>query len=57
MGSLQFGLAAIASAMLGRLHDGSALPLALVMGACGTLAFLAHRFLAESTKTAPHVAS
>ncbi len=50
MGSLQFGLAAIASAMIGRLHDGSALPLALVMATCGTLAFLAHRLLAEGTK-------
>ena len=52
MGSLQFGLAAIASAMIGRLHDGSALPLALVMATCGTLAFLAHRFLAEGSRAA-----
>ncbi len=53
MGSLQFGLAAVASAMIGRLHDGSALPLALVMATCGTVAFLAHRFLAEPKLRTP----
>lgn len=46
MGALQFGLAAIASTLLGRLHDGSALPMALVIATCGTLAFLTHRLLA-----------
>jgi DHA1 family bicyclomycin/chloramphenicol resistance-like MFS transporter len=46
MGAMQFALAAIASAMIGRMHDASALPMALVMATCGMLAFFAHRFLA-----------
>ncbi|MNR78798.1 Bicyclomycin resistance protein [compost metagenome] len=47
MGSLQFAIAAVASGMIGRLHDGSALPLAMVMATSGVFAFLAHRLLAE----------
>lgn len=35
MGSTQFSLAALASAMVGVLHDGSAIPMALVMSLCG----------------------
>ncbi|SDI37806.1 MFS transporter, DHA1 family, bicyclomycin/chloramphenicol resistance protein [Pseudomonas delhiensis] len=40
MGSLQFSVAALASALVGVLHDGSALPMALVITACGGCAAL-----------------
>lgn len=40
MGSLQFTVAAGASALVGALHDGSALPMALVITACGLAAAL-----------------
>jgi len=40
MGSLQFTVAACASALVGALHDGSALPMALVITACGLAAAL-----------------
>lgn len=38
MGSLQFGVAAGAAALVGVLHDGSAMPLALVISLCGCAA-------------------
>lgn len=38
LGSLQFGLAALASSAVGWLHDGSAVPLAAVIAGCGALA-------------------
>lgn len=41
MGSLQFVIAALASAMVGVLHDGTALPMALVIAGCAALAALA----------------
>lgn len=47
MGALQFGLAAVSSAMIGRLNDGTAVPLGLVIGACGLLSLLSHRLLAK----------
>ena len=37
MGSTQFSLAALASAMVGVLHDGSAMPMAMVISLCGLL--------------------
>ena len=40
MGSLQFVIAALASALVGLLHDGSALPMALVIVGCASLAAL-----------------
>ena len=40
MGSLQFTVAAAASALVGVLHDGSALPMALVITTCGGCAAL-----------------
>lgn len=45
MGALQFGLATLAGALVGLLHDGSARPLAGVMALCGIAAWLAHRKL------------
>jgi len=41
MGSLQFIIAAVASSLVGVLHDGSALPMALVIAGCASLAALA----------------
>lgn len=38
LGSVQFLLAALAAAAVGLLHDGSALPLALVIAGCGVMA-------------------
>jgi DHA1 family bicyclomycin/chloramphenicol resistance-like MFS transporter len=49
LGTLQFGLGALAGASLSALHDGSALPMGGVMGACGLAAWLAWRRLARST--------
>ncbi|MBO3276807.1 Bcr/CflA family multidrug efflux MFS transporter [Pseudomonas schmalbachii] len=40
MGSLQFSVAAGASAMVGVLHDGTALPMAMVIALCGVTATL-----------------
>lgn len=40
MGSLQFVIAALASSLVGLLHDGSALPMALVIAGCASLAAL-----------------
>jgi len=37
MGSLQFSVAAAAAALVGVLHDGSAVPMALVLSVCGAL--------------------
>ena len=51
LGSLQFGIAALASAAVGWLHDGSAVPMATVIAGCGMLAFVAHRGLVASGKT------
>jgi DHA1 family bicyclomycin/chloramphenicol resistance-like MFS transporter len=47
MGSLQFALAAIASAMIGRLHDATAMPLGMVMATAGVLSLLSFVFLAN----------
>lgn len=47
LGSLQFAIAALASAAVGFLHDGTAVPMAAVVAACGFLAFVSYRWLAE----------
>jgi MFS transporter, DHA1 family, multidrug resistance protein len=46
IGTLQFGLGAIAGALLGVLQDGTALPMALIIAACGAAGWLALRRLA-----------
>lgn len=38
LGCLQFSVAATAAALVGVLHDGTALPMALVISLCGALA-------------------
>lgn len=45
-GAAQFGFGAIAGAAVGQLHDGSAVPMALVIAVCGLLCVLADRLLA-----------
>jgi DHA1 family bicyclomycin/chloramphenicol resistance-like MFS transporter len=45
MGSLQFALATLTGAVVGLWHDGSSLPLAVVMTVCGVGAWLSHRVL------------
>ena len=40
MGSLQFSVAAGASALVGVLHDGTAIPMTLVIAVCGAVATL-----------------
>ena len=44
LGATQFGFGALAGAVVGLLHDGTAAPMGLVIGACG-LAALAARLL------------
>jgi DHA1 family bicyclomycin/chloramphenicol resistance-like MFS transporter len=41
MGALQFGVGAVAGALVGALHNGTALPMAGVMAACGLLGLAA----------------
>ncbi|MBK1658516.1 Bcr/CflA family multidrug efflux MFS transporter [Paracraurococcus ruber] len=43
IGTLQFGVGAVAGALVGALHTGTALPMAAVMAGCGVLAPLASR--------------
>ncbi len=45
IGTLQFGVATVASALVGLLGHGSALPMATVIAGCGLLAYGAHRTL------------
>lgn len=44
LGTLQFGLGALSGALVGVLNDGTALPMAGVMAACGLCALLSWRF-------------
>lgn len=44
-GTLQFLAATLAGALVGRLHDGTAVPMAAVMAGCGVLALGFHRAL------------
>jgi len=48
LGSVQFAIAAIASAAVGVFHNGTAVPMAAVVGTCGLLAFVSYRWLARS---------
>jgi len=45
IGALQFGVATLASMLVGLAGTGSALPMAMVIAGCGLLAYLAHRIL------------
>jgi DHA1 family bicyclomycin/chloramphenicol resistance-like MFS transporter len=45
IGTLQFGVATVSSALVGLLGGGSALPMAAVIAGCGLLAYGAHRLL------------
>lgn len=45
LGSVQFAIAAVASAAVGFLHDGTAVPMAAVVCACGFVAFVSYRLL------------
>ena len=47
LGTLQFGLAAIASAMVSLLHDGTALPMAGTVATCGLAGLALNRLLAR----------
>jgi MFS transporter, DHA1 family, multidrug resistance protein len=48
IGALQFGLGAAIGAVAGHLFNGSALPMASIMAACGLLAAGLHRWLLRS---------
>ena len=43
LGSVQFAIAAFASAAVGIFHNGTAVPMAAVVGTCGLLAFVSYR--------------
>jgi DHA1 family bicyclomycin/chloramphenicol resistance-like MFS transporter len=45
IGALQFGVATLASILVGLAGGGSALPMATVIAGCGLLAYLTHRAL------------
>ena len=45
LGSVQFAIAAMASAAVGLFHNGTAVPMAAVVGICGLLAFISYRLL------------
>jgi DHA1 family bicyclomycin/chloramphenicol resistance-like MFS transporter len=55
MGALQFALATLAGALVGLWHDGTALPLLLIMGVCGIGAWLAHHWLAKPLDARTHI--
>jgi DHA1 family bicyclomycin/chloramphenicol resistance-like MFS transporter len=44
-GTVQFVLAAVAGALVGQFHDGTAVPMAAVIAACGASAVTVHRLL------------
>lgn len=52
-GVFQFGLGALAGALVGWLYDGSPLPMAGVITACGVLALISYRVLARSGQLPP----
>lgn len=45
LGSVQFAIAAAASAAVGIFHNGTAVPMAAVVGTCGLLALISYRWL------------
>jgi DHA1 family bicyclomycin/chloramphenicol resistance-like MFS transporter len=44
-GTIQFGMGALSGALVGALHDGTAVPMAAVIAAAGMVSLLAHRLL------------
>jgi DHA1 family bicyclomycin/chloramphenicol resistance-like MFS transporter len=52
-GTLQFLAATVAGALVGRLHDGTTLPMAAVIAGCGVLAFSCHRALVPGRRPSP----
>ena len=48
LGSVQFAIAAVASAAVGFFHDGTAVPMAAVVCACGFVAFVSYRSLVKT---------
>ncbi len=50
LGTLQYVLAAAASALVGAIHDHSALPMSAVIAGCGVAALLSHRLLIGRTE-------
>lgn len=53
LGALQFTIAALVTSLVGYLHDGTALPLAAVIFACGSIAYLLLRTLTGPPATEP----
>jgi DHA1 family bicyclomycin/chloramphenicol resistance-like MFS transporter len=47
-GTIQFGLGALSGAAVSALYDGSAVPMAAVIAACGLTSLLAHRLLVRA---------
>ncbi|AHZ86020.1 Bcr/CflA family multidrug efflux MFS transporter [Bdellovibrio bacteriovorus] len=47
LGTLQYGIAALSSAAVSRLHDGTTLPMCAMIGFCGVLALALHRLLVK----------
>ncbi len=52
LGTMQFGLAAASSTMVGAIHDGSALPMASVIAGCGVLCLILYRVLVARPRAA-----
>lgn len=52
MGTLQFGIATVMGALVGHFHDGTAVPMAIVIACCGGSAFLAQRFMTDAEGSA-----
>lgn len=48
IGTLQFGLGAVTGALVGALHNGTAVPMAAIIAACGVLGVLARRLLVRA---------
>jgi DHA1 family bicyclomycin/chloramphenicol resistance-like MFS transporter len=49
LGAVRFLFGALASAVVAWLHDGTPLPMAMVIAACGVLAFICYRWLGRAT--------
>ncbi len=47
LGTIQFALAACASFLIGKIHDGSVVAVVLIVGSCGILAFATQQILKE----------
>ncbi|PTQ67425.1 multidrug effflux MFS transporter [Pseudomonas sp. GV071] len=53
LGCLQFSVAAGAASLVGILHDGTAMPMALVISGCGVLAMVLAQVTSRSAKSVP----